>query len=102
MKKRFVLAATLLLGISCSSVSREEVADIKEADQAMVAQCEFLGSVESVAKWELNSEHAFERVKNGVKANAKKIGATHVVLNPPTTRPLVQTGKAYRCPAASS
>jgi hypothetical protein len=68
----------------------------------MVAQCEFLGDVESIAKWELSSTHAFTRVKNGVKMNAKKLGATHVILNPPTTRPLVQTGKAYRCPPAAA
>ncbi len=102
MRNGRLLLPLLLLAVSCSSVPADEVSDIKEADAAMVAQCEFLGDVESIATWELKPTHGLARVKNGVKMNAKKLGATHVVLNPPTTKPLVQTGKAYRCPGTTA
>lgn len=96
MRKRWLIPVLLLVA-ACSSVPAEDVADVREADATMVTQCEFLGDVESIAMWEMKPTQGLARVKNGVKMNAKKLGATHVVLNPPTTRPLVQTGKAYRC-----
>jgi PBP1b-binding outer membrane lipoprotein LpoB len=98
MKRTFAVAVLVLAAAGCSSVPADEVSDIKEADASMVTQCEFLGDVESIAMWEMKPTQGLARVKNGVKMNAKKLGATHVILNPPTTRPLVQTGKAYRCP----
>jgi hypothetical protein len=99
MKQLFVLLITITL-LSCSTASDADVASVKEADAAHVTNCQFLGTVDSVADWEMTESQGIHRVRNGAKMNAKKLGATHIVFSDDIgTKPLRASGKAYRCAA---
>ena len=102
--KRLVLALLLAACAACSHVSPAEVADIKEADANMVAQCQFLGTVDSIAtvQTELTQAKLFARVRNEAKLKVKQLGGDTIVFNDSVTvKPLHISGKAYRCGPAS-
>jgi hypothetical protein len=102
MKRSGLMMAGLvwLFVSGCSTVSDADVASVKEADAAHVTNCEFLGTVDSVANWEMTASEGLHRVRNGAKMNAKKLGATHIVFSDDIgTKPLRASGKAYRCAA---
>lgn len=85
---------------SCSSVDPADVADIREADATMVAQCTFLGTVDSVGtvQTELTQDKFIARVRNGAKLKVKKLGGDTIVFNDSfTVKPVHVSGKAYRC-----
>jgi hypothetical protein len=85
---------------ACSHVNPSDVADIKEADAAMVAQCTFLGTVDSVGtvQTELTQDKFIARVRNGAKLKAKQLGGDTIVFNDSfTVKPVHISGKAYRC-----
>ncbi|HEY4642045.1 MAG TPA: hypothetical protein VII75_11935 [Thermoanaerobaculia bacterium] len=94
-----VVLAVLALG-ACSSVNPADVADIKEGDAAMVAQCTFLGTVDSVGavQTELTQDKFIARVRNGAKLKVKQLGGDTIVFNDSfTVKPVHISGKAYRC-----
>jgi len=93
-----LLAATIVA--ACSHVTPAEVADIKEADAAMVAQCQFLGTVDSVAtvQTERTQDQFIARVRNQAKLKVKQLGGDTIVFNDSfTVKPVHLSGKAYRC-----
>ena len=93
-----VLAAALLLA-GCSSALTPEGAKVQEADEKMVAQCSFLGSVTGISMAGNTQTQAMERARNGARDQAAKLGATHVVLGDmtPARRSYTVSGRAYRC-----
>jgi hypothetical protein len=85
---------------ACSSVQPADVANIREADAAMVAQCTFLGTVDSVGtvQTELTQDKFIARVRNGAKLKAKQLGGDTIVFDGSfTVKPVHVSGKAYRC-----
>jgi ABC-type sugar transport system substrate-binding protein len=95
----FVLLSVLALG-ACSSVNPSDVADIREADAAMVAQCTFLGTVDSVGtvQTELTQDKFIARVRNGAKLKVKQLGGDTILFDDNfTVKPVHVSGKAYRC-----
>jgi ABC-type sugar transport system substrate-binding protein len=98
---RFALLSAALVA-ACSHVTPAEVADVKEADASMVAQCQFLGTVDTVAtvQTELTQDAFMARVRNEVKLKAKNLGGDTIVFNDSVTvKPVHMSGKAYRCGA---
>jgi ABC-type sugar transport system substrate-binding protein len=80
-----------------------DVADVREADEAMVANCTFLGTVDStgVVQTELSTDKFIARVRNGAKLKAKQLGGDTIVFSDSfTVKPDHVSGKAYRCTAA--
>ena len=93
-----VLAAALLL-TACSSALTPEGAKVQEADEKMVAQCTFLGSVSGISMAGNTQTQAMERARNSARDQAAKLGATHVVLGDmtPARHSYTVSGRAYRC-----
>src|SRR3954447_2160446 len=93
-----VLTAALLLA-GCSNALTSEGAKVQEADEKMVAQCSFVGSVTGISMAGNTQTQAMERARNSARDQAAKLGATHVVLADmtPARHSYTVSGRAYRC-----
>ena len=74
--------------------------NVIEADEKMVADCQFLGNVQGVAMWANGPTHEVKRAVGSAKENAEKLGATHIILGEPQVagRTRQVPGRAYKCP----
>lgn len=100
MKKLLIAVLVLIPVASCSSVNPADVASVKEADAAMVTGCKFLGTVDSVGmvQTELSTDKFIQRVRNGAKLKVKNLGGDTIVFSDSmTVKPVLISGKAYRC-----
>jgi len=96
MRKVLITAMiSALLGVNSMSMAQASK-EVKEADEKMVENCEFLGTI---------TEKAFigtvKKARKMVFKEAKKIGASHVVFTESEGANVVSfasaTGRAYRC-----
>src|SRR5687767_12657132 len=73
--------------------------NVVEADEKMVADCQFLGNVQGVAMWANGPRHEVKRAVGSAKQEAEKLGATHIILGEPQVagRSRQVPGRAYRC-----
>lgn len=109
MRRSAALFAAVLLA-SCattppeSSYPQRTAAKVKEADNAMVEGCEFLGTVVGKSGW---GGLAAGAARNGAMRSAKKraasLGATHIVVagfdvgSGYTMKASTLNARAYRC-----
>ena len=72
---------------------------VREADDALVAKCRFLGSVDGTSGWGgLASEIGIANAKNEVREKAAKTGATDLVWGSSSGGfGSCATGRAYAC-----
>lgn len=98
MKHVKVLAVILFMA-GCSNALTSEGAKVLEADEKMVAQCTFVGSVTGISMAGNTQTQAMERARNSARDQAAKLGATHVVLGDmtPAHHSYTVSGRAYRC-----
>lgn len=85
---------------ACSTAPSQHAASVKEADDKMVADCEFLGSVSGFSGFggPGGSGIGMARSKNSAREQAADKGATHVVwLTVAGGYNSSATGKAYKC-----
>jgi hypothetical protein len=77
--------------------------EVREADDAMVAHCTYLGDVHATSGWgNLVASAGISSAKNSAKKKAAEKGATHIVWGTVVGgySPSV-TAKAYRCPTGA-
>ena len=80
MKTRMVMVLAVLCAAGCATTPSNKAAQVIEADEKMVAECDFLGSVEGWDGWGgLGAKGAMKRAKNEAREKASDMGATHVV-----------------------
>lgn len=95
------LIATLA-ATGCASAPSNQAAQITEADETMVAGCEFLGSVYGKTVYGgMANDLAVNNAKNNALEKAVKLGATHIVYTELSGGNVNRTGhvtaRAYRC-----
>lgn len=98
-----LLACGLLLPLLACASAPPPNAAITEADEAMIAECKFLGSVDGHSLLGGAATTAASRnAKKDALANAHKLGATHVVFDSVDGGGWASTGqahgRAYKCP----
>lgn len=96
------LAVVLAIGAGGGCLSQNAAipqSNVIEADEKMVADCQFLGNVQGVAMWANGPQHEVKRAIGSAKQEAEKLGATHIILSDPQVagRTRQVPGKAYRC-----
>ena len=98
---RITLLTAFLLA-SCTSALTQQGANVKEADEKMVEQCTFLGSVTGISMAGNTQTQAMERARNSAKNQVAVLGATHVVLQDmtPARGSYTISGRAYKCSSA--
>lgn len=95
-----VLMSSVSSITGCATSRSAEAIRVQEADNAMVANCIFLGEVEAKSGWGgiFGASTGRENAKNEALEKAVQLGATHVVWTDvggffvPSA-----TGRAYRC-----
>ena len=106
-----IIAAVSILA-ACASMPKVSQTGIVEADENMVANCQFLGTLSQAAGRTRHPhllpttgamDDAMEVARGRLFDKAKKLGATHVVLvsasNPSFLANGTLVGRAYRCTA---
>lgn len=86
----------LLLLTGCATTPPSAVRD---ADEAMAAQCRFVGEVSATSGWGgIAASHGIEAAKGSARTKAAALGATHIVWHPlgSAWSPAV-SGRAYSC-----
>lgn len=97
----FISAIVALVLTGCVSARSEAAAAIRDADDAMVAGCTFLGTVSGSSMMSAGAaEKGRKNAKTAALEDAAGMGATHIVWTDVST--VFQggssaTGKAYRC-----
>lgn len=101
---RIQLVAAAFLITSCTNALTPAGSTVVEADEKMVAQCTFVGSVSGISMIGNTKAQGMERARNSAKNNAAELGATHVVLGDmlPASGSYNISGKAYRCDGAKT
>ena len=100
-----IISAALLclsLGLSgCVTPMDNAQPDVKIVSKDMVANCKTVGNISSSseAPYGFFTEKAKKSILNLSKREGGKLGATHIVLDNPTTidDTISVNGKAYRC-----
>lgn len=98
---RALVAALVASG--CATSLSSSAASIVEADEAMVAGCQFLGTFNGTSGWggTAGAGLGANNAKNAVMERAAKKGATHVVFMSLSGGMFTKAaGRAYKCPAA--
>lgn len=99
--KVFILAAGVLLATACTTSRSTAASAIREADERMVANCEFVAVVSGSSSLSMAAAaKGRENAKTAALEDAARQGATHIVWGSIST---VQgggasaSGRAYRC-----
>lgn len=82
MNAKFVLITTPLafLLASCATTPSPAAQNVLDADQAMIENCKFMGSVSGSSGWgNLAATTGVNNAKNEARGQAARLGATHVV-----------------------
>jgi hypothetical protein len=101
--KGLVLISIAVLAMALSGCLSQNAGipqtNVVEADEKMVADCQFLGNVQGVAMWANGPQHEVKRAIGDAKKEAEKLGATHIILGEPQVagRSRQISGRAYRC-----
>ncbi|OFW89304.1 MAG: hypothetical protein A3J37_03635 [Alphaproteobacteria bacterium RIFCSPHIGHO2_12_FULL_45_9] len=104
MNKTTLILAAIALGLTgcVNTPETDPYRHIQVVDSDAVTSCKLVGnlSASSMAPYGLFSGTAHETVVELGRKEGFKLGATHVVLNAPTTTgdTVSLTGKAYVCP----
>lgn len=104
MKRVFQIVVAVLAFGSIACLSQNAAipqSNVIEADEKMVADCQFLGNVQGVAMWANGPQHEVKRAVGSAKQEAEKLGATHIILGEPQVagRSRQVPGRAYKCSA---
>jgi len=83
----------------CATSPSRDAAKVKEADERMVASCQFLGSVQGSSGWGgLAASTGTQNARNEAQEQAARLGATHVVWAAAAGGFAPSAaGRAYRC-----
>jgi len=94
------LAGAMVVSIFGFAIPAFAAAKIADADDAQVAKCTFLQTVDGRSVFgERLKEPGLAKAKEGARAAAAKAGATHIVWDKASQTDVTTiTGKAYRCP----
>jgi len=94
-----------LIGLSffaLSACASSPQTEVKDADERMVQQCQFLGHVSGGSMLGgAMQRRARERAQNEAIREAAKLGATHIVwrnVHSTSSQGATADGDAYRCP----
>jgi hypothetical protein len=96
--------AVALLVVGCATTRSPQAAALVEADEAMVAGCELVGTFNGTSGWGGSGATAVgaNNAKNAVYKRAAAAGATHVVFTELTGGMFTKaTGRGYRCEAGA-
>ncbi len=97
------IVGLLIVSLSLYGCAAErQGVSIREADEAMVEGCEYLGDVDGTSGWgNIAASTGIENAKKEAMQKAAALGATHVVWRQVSGgySPYV-SGRAYRCKAA--
>jgi len=89
-----------LIFFGCATAPSPKAAQVQEADQQMVANCKFLGTVTGTSGWgNLAAPIGINNAKNEAKEKAAQLYGTHIVwqsIHGGYTSTV--TGNAYYCP----
>jgi hypothetical protein len=102
--KNAIEVAALLLALSgCSMAPTERAAAVRDADDRMVASCQYVGDVEGSSGWggPLTGKQGMNNSHNEARDKAAALGATHVVWTSVSGNMhdgSMVSAKAYRCP----
>ena len=108
MRKKPSLAALVAIAVvtaGCATSRAPQAASLVEADEAMVAGCQFVGTFNGTSGWGGTAAAGVgaNNAKNAVYKRAARAGATHVVFTELTGGMFTKaTGRGYRCAAAGS
>ena len=95
---RFMFVLPLML-VGCATAPSPQAVAVRDADQKMVENCEFVGDVMGSSGWGgIVASVGTRNAQNEARDQAAQLGATHVTWNMLSGgwAPSV-SGKAYRC-----
>lgn len=94
-----VVLAACLACQSCATTPSASASRVADADQGMVAGCQFVGEVQGSSGWGgLAASTGMENAKNEAREKAAKLGATNIIWHSIAGgyAPYV-SGRAYSC-----
>lgn len=100
MNLKLVLIGVLVILLAgCATTPSPAAQNIMDADHSMVSSCKFIGSVSGSSGWgNLAASTGISNAKNEARAQAAKLGATHIVwLSVMGGYSPNVSGNAYKC-----
>lgn len=97
--KKLILGVSILVLSGCASTASDQAKQIRDADQKMVADCQYLGDVYgSSGVGGINASIGMENAKIEAKEKAVKLNATHIDWSEVSGGMSPSAyGKAYNC-----
>jgi len=97
--KYALLAAAMVAMAGCATRQTAGGAQVRDADERMVANCEFVGEVAASSGWGgLAANTGLESARNQSRNQAARLGGTHILWATLNMGGLPSaSGRAYRC-----
>lgn len=97
--KTMIAAAAALALCACATGVKRSAQHVRDADERMVAACEFVGEVHGTSGWGgLAASTGVNSSRNQARNQAGKMGATHILWTQAQGGHAPSAlGRAYRC-----